>query len=328
MRKRVKLGECEGLIDSTVLSAAVEVDAPGSAEEGGVSDAEGVISRASDVSDASHPLFVIGGLDVSFVKGSDRAVACLAVLAFPSLRPLGFVTQTVEMDQPYVAGFLAFREAPMLVSLVRSWQACEPPESSRGARKATALPPDARGAVVELLPGWKTAMVAAEDHGAAGGCGESPQACAPRLPPLGALMVDGNGFHHPRRCGNAVVVGLECGLPCLGVGKALHAFGALTREGVLARAERSLAARGQWVALHAPVLDAAGEPGEGGAVEVTGACMQAGSTARRPVFVSVGSGLSLGQACGIAAACMRHRLPEPVRQADLHSRAIVERGAE
>mmetsp|Transcript_37629 Transcript_37629/g.124655 ORF Transcript_37629/g.124655 Transcript_37629/m.124655 type:complete len:93 (-) Transcript_37629:135-413(-) len=48
----------------------------------------------------------------------------------------------------------------------------------------------------------------------------------------------------------------------------------------------------------------------------------------RPVVVSVGHGLSLPSALGVVRRCSRHRIPEPVRQADLRSREwLREHGA-
>jgi hypothetical protein len=48
---------------------------------------------------------------------------------------------------------------------------------------------------------------------------------------------------------------------------------------------------------------------------------------RNPIYVSVGTGLSLGTAVAIVRACCRHRVPEPIRQADIRSRAWIRAGA-
>lgn len=44
---------------------------------------------------------------------------------------------------------------------------------------------------------------------------------------------------------------------------------------------------------------------------------------RRPVFVSVGHRLSLATATSLVLSCMRHKTPEPIRQADLRSRERI-----
>ena len=89
----------------------------------------------------SCPLRYIGGVDVSFAKGSSEeeekeedkkergagwgaarsesnACACLVVLAFPSLEVVYEATAKIKVEGEYVAGFLAFREVDPLRKLV------------------------------------------------------------------------------------------------------------------------------------------------------------------------------------------------------------------
>ncbi|XP_042303982.1 endonuclease V isoform X3 [Sceloporus undulatus] len=62
----------------------------------------------------------IGGVDLSYVKGDDRsACASLVVLSYPDLEVLYEDCHMVDVSAPYVAGFLAFREAPFLVEAVQ-----------------------------------------------------------------------------------------------------------------------------------------------------------------------------------------------------------------
>ncbi|CAM9375678.1 unnamed protein product [Ascophyllum nodosum] len=64
-------------------------------------------------------LRLIGGVDVSFVKGSeDNACATLVVLEFPSLNVVYEASNRVTMEYPYVSGFLAFREVHHLARLI------------------------------------------------------------------------------------------------------------------------------------------------------------------------------------------------------------------
>lgn len=53
---------------------------------------------------------------------------------------------------------------------------------------------------------------------------------------------------------------------------------------------------------------------------------RAGST--KPIFVSVGHGMSLHEAVKAAASLSTHRIPEPVRQADLYGRELMRQRAE
>lgn len=48
---------------------------------------------------------------------------------------------------------------------------------------------------------------------------------------------------------------------------------------------------------------------------------------QRPVYVSVGHRVSLATAVRLVVACCRYRIPEPIRQADILSRAMLLRVA-
>ena len=43
----------------------------------------------------------------------------------------------------------------------------------------------------------------------------------------------------------------------------------------------------------------------------------------KPIYVSVGHGVCLRSALALTLACCRHRVPEPVRLADLSGRAYI-----
>ncbi|XP_074870881.1 endonuclease V isoform X2 [Carettochelys insculpta] len=69
----------------------------------------------------------VGGVDLSYVKGNDTiACASLVVLSYPDLKVLYEDCQMVTVSAPYVAGFLAFREAPFLVEAAQRLQEREP----------------------------------------------------------------------------------------------------------------------------------------------------------------------------------------------------------
>ncbi|KAM7035464.1 endonuclease V isoform 1-T1 [Acridotheres tristis] len=69
----------------------------------------------------------VGGVDLSYIKGDEsRACASLVVLSFPALEVLYQDCRMVTITAPYVAGFLAFREVPVLVEAVQRLQQEEP----------------------------------------------------------------------------------------------------------------------------------------------------------------------------------------------------------
>lgn len=63
----------------------------------------------------------VAGVDISFDKEHpNHACALLAVLSFPALDVVHVRSAMVEMREPYIPGFLAFREVGFLVELLES----------------------------------------------------------------------------------------------------------------------------------------------------------------------------------------------------------------
>ena len=111
---------------------------------------------------------------------------------------------------------------------------------------------------------------------------------------FGAILFDGQGFAHPRRCGIASHLAIELDRPGVGVGKSrlTGTFGKLARK----------------AGAITPLLD--GDEQIGVALRT-----QKGI---RPVFVSIGHRVDLDSAIKLVlACCTRYRIPEPTRQADI-----------
>ncbi len=112
------------------------------------------------------------------------------------------------------------------------------------------------------------------------------------------LMVDGQGYAHPRRLGIASHIGLLADIPTIGVAKSR----------LVGRHDEPGPTRGSAAPLH--------HQGE-----------RIGTVLRsrdgvRPLYISVGHRLDLATAVSLVLATLRrHRLPEPTRVADLLSRA-------
>lgn len=111
---------------------------------------------------------------------------------------------------------------------------------------------------------------------------------------FGAILFDGQGFAHPRRCGIAAHLAIELDQPGVGVGKSrlLGTFEDLALD----------------AGATTPLRD---DDEHIGVVLRT----QKGV---RPVFVSIGHRVDLASAVRLVlACCTRYRIPEPTRQADL-----------
>ncbi|KAF3446021.1 hypothetical protein FNV43_RR11199 [Rhamnella rubrinervis] len=140
----------------------------------------------------------VGGVDISFSKeGPSVACGTLVVLDLHSLQVVYEDFSLVTLQVPYVPGFLAFREAPVLLELLEKMKnnACS------------------------LYPQF---VQQAHNNGST--------LCPPLCQQV--LMVDGNGILHPRGFGLACHLGVLSDLPTIGIGKNLHHMDGLTLSGV------------------------------------------------------------------------------------------------
>jgi deoxyribonuclease V len=111
---------------------------------------------------------------------------------------------------------------------------------------------------------------------------------------FGAILFDGQGFAHPRRCGIAVHLAIELDVAGVGVAKSrlIGTFGKLAGK----------------AGATAPLMDGCGQIGVALRTQ----------TGIRPVFVSVGHRVDLDSAIKLVlACCTRYRIPEPTRLADI-----------
>jgi len=111
---------------------------------------------------------------------------------------------------------------------------------------------------------------------------------------FGAILFDGQGYAHPRRCGIAAHMAIELDRAGVGVGKSrlIGTFGKLSVK----------------ASATAPLMD---EDEQIGVVLRT-------QTGVRPIFVSIAHRVDLPSAIKLVlACCTRYRIPEPTRQADI-----------
>ena len=64
-------------------------------------------------------LRLIAGVDISFVKGDQHdAVAAVVITSFPELEVVCQKSKRIRLKEPYISGFLAFREASFILELL------------------------------------------------------------------------------------------------------------------------------------------------------------------------------------------------------------------
>ncbi|KAK4056018.1 hypothetical protein OIO90_003013 [Microbotryomycetes sp. JL221] len=254
------------------------------------------ISNTGDVVQDDKAIKVIGGLDISFFPSNvdqmnesvfesnenertdltdrpkpsaSKGIAVLALLSFPELKLLHYVSKQVNLEKvPYIPSFLSFRESDILSSLISdNWNLLND-------------------------KGW--------------------------VPDV--LMVDGNGRLHVRQAGSAVAIGLQTGIPTIGIAKEFHPLPNLIQDDsthlttnqkrMKSITRQVLKNRGDFIWLKQNFIDNV----------CLGAAMltSPSSESKRPVFVSSGHDISLETSLTLTLlTCLNARVPEPVRLADL-----------
>jgi endonuclease V len=218
-------------------------------------------------------LTYIGGVDISFIPGTNDGVACLAILRYPSLEVVQTYMHRCTLQEPYISTFLAFRE----IQPVR-----------------------------ELFDAVRDELTATHT--------------TPQL-----LIVDGNGVHHPRRCGLATHLGVTLDIPTIGCSKKMLQVDGICREKVEeaflrdAAASASASAGGVTTLPYVLPLVGATSPAQLYGYAVHGHL----NSVKKCIFVSPGHCVGFAVATALVVTMLKHRIPEPIRAADLGSRALI-----
>lgn len=126
------------------------------------------------------------------------------------------------------------------------------------------------------------------------------------------ILIDGNGFWHPRACGSATHFSVLTGIPSIGVSKSfLHIDGLPEREEI----EKNILAKLEIGETYKIKKENSNE--------YLGEIYMATESVKKCLYISVGSGLTLDLATKIVKNFMIYRNNEIIRQADLISRELV-----
>ncbi|KAG6387858.1 hypothetical protein SASPL_153052 [Salvia splendens] len=243
-------------------------------------------------SDRGKFLKYIGGADLSFSK-ADPSIACatLVVLDASTLEVVHEVSNTVELRVPYVPGFLAFREAPVLLELL------EKLKNTALQLYPQVLMVDGNGLLHPRGFGLACHLGVLADLPTIGiGKNVSPFSYDVTRRMLASVLKNYCLCHSS----NTLKV---CYNNCQ-----LHHVDGLTQHGV----RQLLEANGDSCS---DVFTLMGDSGS-----TLGAALRSTVGSLKPIFISVGHRISLASAIEIVKLSCRYRIPEPIRQADIRSR--------
>lgn len=130
------------------------------------------------------------------------------------------------------------------------------------------------------------------------------------------LLLNGNGYFHPRRCGVATHVGVMLDVPTIGVTKNFFQMEGLSMTPMRFEFKSKCTELDDWMPIISETIEG----------DVLAAAINMTGRGGRPLYVSVGHRISLGTALEVVKMTSEHRFPEPLRQADLSSRDYVNTG--
>lgn len=125
------------------------------------------------------------------------------------------------------------------------------------------------------------------------------------------VLVDGNGFLHPKGFGLACHLGVLCDIPTIGIGKNFLCVDEMEMDETKARFKKECIKKGDFIELI----------GKSGVC--WGAAVKSQENVFNPIFISQGNKLSLKSCINFVLTMCKYRLPEPIRYADIGSRACL-----
>ena len=125
------------------------------------------------------------------------------------------------------------------------------------------------------------------------------------------LVINSYGKLHPKKAGSATQLAINLKLPVIGVGQTI-----LNVDGLSERiAKLDFKQQCQNVGEYAELK---GESGE-----IYGAAVKTSLVSSNPVYVTIGSGISLGTAIDVIINCSEFRTPDPIRKAEKKAKDVL-----
>lgn len=245
----------------------------------------------------------IAGVDISFIlpedigtnseinqghENEEKAVACISVIEFPSLKTVYVDFATITLEVPYIPTFLAFRETPPLLSLLSKLR------SERPEIYPQVIFVDGNGRLHPRQFGLACHLGVLAD-----------------VPTIG---VSKNFLAFPE---------LDTNVTTNYINAADSEATATQDESLDTTHGSSIVKKVKHICQNVlktkgDIWDIKGEDGQ-----IYGVALLPADNIKNPIFVSVGHRISLSTAVALTLAVSRYRIPEPIRVADKQSRGVV-----
>lgn len=125
------------------------------------------------------------------------------------------------------------------------------------------------------------------------------------------FLVDGFGILHHRMCGSATQLGIELDIATIGVGKTLLCHDGLSEYAIKPHFRNVCTKKGDYVELR------------GNSGKIWGAAVMPTDKSSNPIYVTIGHKISLSTAIEIVNNMCVYKIPEPIRNSDIKSYAII-----
>lgn len=125
------------------------------------------------------------------------------------------------------------------------------------------------------------------------------------------LMIYGFGILHYRGFGSASQLGYETGIPCIGLGKTLLQIDGLDERIIKEKFRNTCKNNGNYNEM-------IGKSGK-----LYGAAYKSNPDTINPIYITIGHNISLETAVKIVSMTCEYRTPEPIRNSDIKSKALL-----
>lgn len=272
------------------------------------------------------PIQYVAGMDISFSSIDNKnAIASLVVLDFETMNLVYERYEPCQMLEPYIPGFLAFREVDILCNIwMNMVQDVENNKLEAKLEMKIEEKSDNKGTIDQfnLINSQSTNTIHSISTNSTQPINIKHKNQRPikkklmnnafkltKIPSV--VLLDGNGIHHHNYFGLACHFGILMNVPSIGVAKNFLEIHGMNRAYEKELEEQLNTHEISHVFAKSPKTK-----------KVLSALIRS-ENSKKPVFASPGHLVSMEDCVNIVKKCLIHKNPEPIRKADLGSRNIV-----